>query len=81
LVPSIDVTFPRISENYPEAGGTLLAWSVADGDTVQPGQVLAEVSVNKAVGEIEAPVAGTITLLVAVDEVVLQGHPVARINS
>jgi pyruvate/2-oxoglutarate dehydrogenase complex dihydrolipoamide acyltransferase (E2) component len=79
-MPSIDVTFPMISENYPEAGGTLLSWSVVDGDTVRAGQVLAEISVNKAVGEIEAPAAGTITLLAAVEDVVLQGHPIARIS-
>jgi pyruvate/2-oxoglutarate dehydrogenase complex dihydrolipoamide acyltransferase (E2) component len=79
-MPSIDVTFPMISEHYPEAGGTLLAWSVANGATVHAGQVLAEVSVNKAVGEIEAPAAGVITLLAAVDDVVLQGRAIARIT-
>jgi pyruvate/2-oxoglutarate dehydrogenase complex dihydrolipoamide acyltransferase (E2) component len=47
---------------------------------VHAGQVLAEVSVNKAVGEIEAPAGGTITLLAAVEDVVLQGHAIARIT-
>jgi pyruvate/2-oxoglutarate dehydrogenase complex dihydrolipoamide acyltransferase (E2) component len=78
----VDVTFPIVSESddYPDAGGTLLSWAVTDGDQVTAGQVLAEVSVNKAVGEVVAPASGTITLLRAVSDVVRQGEPIARIG-
>jgi pyruvate/2-oxoglutarate dehydrogenase complex dihydrolipoamide acyltransferase (E2) component len=80
--PGIDVTFPIVpaSDDYPDAGGTVLSWAVADGDRVTEGQVLAEVSVNKAVGEIVAPASGTITLLCAVSDVLVQGTALARIH-
>jgi len=74
--------FPIVStsEDYADAGGKLLSWTVADGAHVTEGQVLAEVSVNKAVGEIVAPASGVIRLLCAVDEVVVQGTTIARIG-
>jgi pyruvate/2-oxoglutarate dehydrogenase complex dihydrolipoamide acyltransferase (E2) component len=75
-----DVLFPTIAQDYPDAGGTLTAWLVADGDTVHAGQEIAEVTVSKAVGTIEAPAGGVIRLLVAVEDSVVQGAPIARIE-
>lgn len=73
--------FPAISADYPDAGGTLTAWLVADGATVTAGQEIAEVTVSKAIGTIESPAAGTIRLLVATEANVLQGTAIARIES
>lgn len=76
----IDVLFPTIAKDYPDAGGTLTAWLVVDGAAVTQGQEIAEVTVSKAVGTIEAPASGTIHLLCAVEDSVLQGAPIARIE-
>lgn|GEM_PF-334037 len=79
---AVDVTFPIVSSSgeYADAGGTLTAWMVADGDHVTEGQFIAEVTVNKATGEVLAPTTGTIELLRAVSDVVVQGTPIARIT-
>ena len=47
--------------------GTITKWLVAVGDTVEEGQALVEVETAKAEGEIESPIAGTISKLL-VDE-------------
>lgn len=72
--------FPTIAKDYPDAGGTLTAWLVADGARVTEGQEIAEVTVSKAVGTIEATATGTIRLLCAVEDSVLQGAAIARIE-
>ncbi|MGQ0845028.1 MAG: biotin/lipoyl-containing protein [Sporichthyaceae bacterium] len=76
-----EVLFPTISADYPDAGGTLTSWLVADGDRVSAGQDLAEVTVSKAIGTIEAPASGVVRLLVDVEANVLQGAPIARIEA
>ncbi len=43
-------------------------------------QLLAEVQVDKVAAEVPAPVGGVVHLLVAEDEVVRQGAPIARID-
>ncbi len=40
--------------------GTLVEWLVADGDTVQPGDLLYRIETDKVENEIEAPVAGVV---------------------
>ena len=42
----------------------LLSWLVNEGDTVEKGQVLAEIVTDKAVAELELPVNGNVTRLV-----------------
>lgn len=42
--------------------GTLVEWLVADGDTVQPGDILYRIETDKVENEIEAPVAGVVHL-------------------
>lgn len=41
----------------------MIAWLVAEGDTVTAGQIVAEVETEKATVEVEAPVAGTVVEL------------------
>ena len=73
------IVFPQISK---EAGatGVLATWFVKSGEAVAAGHVIAEVMVDKVALDIEAPVAGTVTLLVAEEEAVRQGDPIARID-
>ncbi|GAA4283782.1 hypothetical protein GCM10022261_13130 [Brevibacterium daeguense] len=75
-----DIVFPQLSEDKPDAEGVLATWYVADGETVNVDQLIGEVQVDKVDAEVFAPAAGVIELLVAEDEAVAQGSPIARIT-
>lgn len=74
-----EVVFPRLSENEPDAEGVLATWFVGDGDRVASGQLLGEVMVEKVSGDVLAPAAGEVRLLVGEDQTVRQGEVIARI--
>jgi len=68
----VEVTLPELGESV--EGGTLVAWLVAEGDTVAEGQAIAEISTDKVDTEVPSPQAGTVVrLLSAVDDEVLVG--------
>ena len=71
---------PHCRRRSPDAEGVLATWFVSDGETVSAGQLLAEVQVDKVSAEVPAPVGGVVHLLVAEDETVKQGCPIARIE-
>jgi pyruvate/2-oxoglutarate dehydrogenase complex dihydrolipoamide acyltransferase (E2) component len=75
-----EVVFPRLSEKEPDAEGVLATWFVGDGDQVATGQLLGEVMVEKVSGEVLAPVAGRVRLLVAEDQTARQGEVIARVD-
>jgi pyruvate/2-oxoglutarate dehydrogenase complex dihydrolipoamide acyltransferase (E2) component len=75
-----DVPFPALSKETPDAEGVLATWFVSDGATVTADQLLAEVQVDKVSAEVPAPVGGVVRLLVAEEETVTQGRPIARIE-
>jgi pyruvate/2-oxoglutarate dehydrogenase complex dihydrolipoamide acyltransferase (E2) component len=75
-----DVPFPALSTETPDAEGVLATWFVSDGATVTADQLLAEVQVDKVSAEVPAPVGGVVRLLVAEEETVTQGSPIARIE-
>jgi pyruvate/2-oxoglutarate dehydrogenase complex dihydrolipoamide acyltransferase (E2) component len=75
-----DVRFPQLSEEQPDAEGVLATWFVADGDQVAAGQLLGEVMVEKVSGEVLAPAAGRVRLLVAEDRTARQGEVIARVE-
>ena len=75
-----EVVFPRLSENEPDAEGVLATWFVSDGDQVAGGQLLAEVMVEKVSGEVLAPAAGRVRLLVAEDQTARPGEVIARVD-
>jgi pyruvate dehydrogenase E1 component beta subunit len=54
----MDVKLPAMSPTMEE--GTLAAWLVKPGDTVKPGQVIAEIETDKATMELEADEGGTL---------------------
>jgi pyruvate/2-oxoglutarate dehydrogenase complex dihydrolipoamide acyltransferase (E2) component len=74
------VLFPPLSKETPDAEGVLATWFVGEGSSVAPGQLLAEVQVDKVAAEVPAPAAGVVHLLVAEEAVVRQGEPIARID-
>ena len=73
-----DVRFPQLSQEQPDAEGVLATWFVGDGDQVASGQLLGEVMVEKVSGEVLAPAAGRVRLLVAEDQTARQGTVIAR---
>jgi pyruvate/2-oxoglutarate dehydrogenase complex dihydrolipoamide acyltransferase (E2) component len=75
-----DVLFPKLSQEDPSAGGVLATWFVSDGDQVADGQLLGEVMVEKVSGEVSAPAAGRVHLLVAEEQEARQGDVIARIS-
>jgi pyruvate/2-oxoglutarate dehydrogenase complex dihydrolipoamide acyltransferase (E2) component len=76
----VDVIFPVLSTNEPEAEGVVSTWFVRDGEQVAVGQLVAEVQVDKVSMEVPAEVAGTVHLLVEEEAVVTQGTVIATIG-
>ncbi|MFO8043918.1 MAG: beta-ketoacyl-ACP synthase 3 [Alkalispirochaeta sp.] len=61
---------------------SMVEWSVAVGDTVQEGDLLAEVEADKAAAELKSPVSGTVDqLLIGVGDSVPVGTPIAKIRT
>ena len=66
------VLMPKVGQVM--EAGTLLAWIRTDGDSVQRGEVIAEVETDKVTFELESPVAGVLRTRVAEgDEVDVDG--------
>ena len=66
----IDITMPRLSDTMEQ--GTIVKWHVAQGDTVESGDVLADVETDKATMEMQAYDDGTVASIS-----VSEGQPVA----
>ena len=76
----LEVAMPEMGESVTE--GTVLEWHVAEGDFVEEGQTLVEVSTDKVDAEVPAPRAGQVTkLCVAPDDEVEVGAPLAEIDT
>ena len=70
---------PEMGESVTE--GTVLEWHVSEGDSVEEGQTMVEVSTDKVDAEVPAPAAGTVTkILVQPDEEIEVGKPMAEID-
>ena len=74
------MVFPQLSEQDPTAEGVLATWFVSDGDQVASGQLLGEVMVDKVSGEVVAPAAGHVRLLVAEEQTARQGDIIAHVD-
>lgn len=77
---AVELRFPQMSQEDPEAEGVVATWYVTDGQVVAAGQIVAEVMVEKVANDVEAPVAGTIRLHVAEEQPVRQGDLIATIE-
>lgn len=74
----ITVTMPRLSDTMEV--GTVIQWHVKEGDTVSPGDVLADIETDKATMELEAFDEGTIAKLAAKQgDAVKVGDPIVII--
>src|SRR5215216_2754346 len=76
---TVQITMPEMGESVTE--GIVLEWHVAEGDFVNEGDTVVEVSTDKVDAEVPAPTAGVITKLVAaVDDEVPVGAPLAEME-
>lgn len=78
---SIELKMPALSPTMEK--GTLAKWLVAVGDTIKPGDLLAEIETDKATMEFEAPDGGRITQLLVAEgsDDVAVGTPLALLSS
>src|ERR1700704_1787692 len=77
---TVQIQMPEMGESVTE--GIVLEWHVAEGDFVNEGDTVVEVSTDKVDAEVPAPMDGVITkLLVAVDDEVPVGAPMAEMEA
>src|SRR5215217_2987615 len=76
---TLEIQMPEMGESVTE--GIVLEWHVAEGDFVNEGDTVVEVSTDKVDAEVPAPMAGVITKLVAaVDDEVQVGAALAEME-
>ena len=77
---SIQITMPALSPTMEE--GNLTKWLVKAGDTIEPGQVIAEIETDKATMEVEAVDEGVIAEILVAEgtEGVKVNTPIARLE-
>ena len=76
---TLQIAMPEMGESVTE--GIVLEWHVAEGDFVNEGDTVVEVSTDKVDAEVPAPASGVITKLVAqVDDEVPVGAPLAEME-
>jgi multifunctional 2-oxoglutarate metabolism enzyme len=76
---TVQIAMPEMGESVTE--GIVLEWHVAEGDFVNEGDTVVEVSTDKVDAEVPAPISGVITKLIAsVDEEVAVGAPLAEME-
>jgi 2-oxoglutarate dehydrogenase E2 component (dihydrolipoamide succinyltransferase) len=75
----VELRVPASGESITSA--TVASWRKNDGDTVVPGEVLVVLETDKVSNELEAPVAGTLKILVPEGGEVAIGTVIARINA
>src|SRR4051794_17646648 len=75
---TVQVTMPAMGESVTE--GTVLEWHKQEGDTIEPDEILVEISTDKVDAEVPSPAGGTVVkLLVAEGDTVEVGQAIAEI--
>src|SRR3954452_14002462 len=75
----VQLLMPEMGESVTE--GTVLEWHVAEGDSVEEGDTMVEVSTDKVEAEARAPPSGTLTkILIQPDEEIEVVKPMAEID-
>ena len=76
---AVDVEMPEMGESVSE--GTVLEWHIAEGESIQEGETLVEVSTDKVDAEVPAPFSGTLTKIhVGPDETIEVGKPLGSMT-
>ncbi|QTN33170.1 dihydrolipoyllysine-residue succinyltransferase [Akkermansiaceae bacterium] len=74
----VDIAVPAAGESITSAN--VAAWRKKDGDHVEKGEILVTLETDKVSNELEAPVAGTLRILIPEGEEVAIGKVIARID-
>ena len=76
---SVEIQMPQMGESVTE--GTVLEWHVSEGESVQEGDTVVEVSTDKVDAEVPAPASGVISKILAQpDETVKVGTVLAEME-
>src|SRR4051794_1951054 len=76
---TVEIQMPQMGESVSE--GTILEWHVSEGDSVEEGQTIVEVSTDKVDAEVPAPADGVISKILAQpDETVQVGSVLAELE-
>jgi pyruvate/2-oxoglutarate dehydrogenase complex dihydrolipoamide acyltransferase (E2) component len=75
-----DITVPEDLWDTDDEG-VIFAWVYADGALVQQGKLIAELTVEKAQLELNAPASGRLRILVPAETVVRKGTVIGRIEA
>jgi 2-oxoglutarate dehydrogenase E1 component len=76
---TVEIQMPQMGESVTE--GTVLEWHKSEGDHVEEGETVVEVSTDKVDAEVPAPASGTLTkILKQVDETVDVGSVLAELD-
>src|SRR5436190_21669201 len=76
----VEVQMPQMGESVTE--GTVLEWHVSEGQAVEEGDTVVEVSTDKVDAEVPAPASGAVAkILVEGDEAVGVGQGLAEIDA
>ncbi|TMK71599.1 MAG: hypothetical protein E6G48_08100, partial [Actinobacteria bacterium] len=77
---TVQIVMPEMGESVAE--GTILEWHKEEGDRVEEGETVVEVSTDKVDAEVPAPACGTITKILAqADETVKVGQVLAEMGA
>src|SRR5437773_329179 len=75
----VEIQMPQMGESVTE--GTVLEWHVSEGQAVEEGDTVVEVSTDKVDAEVPAPASGVIAkILAGEDETVQVGQTLAQID-
>lgn len=73
------IKIPKLGMSMQE--GTIAEWHVADGDTVEAGQVLYTIETDKVQNEVTSPLGGVITLIAVEGQTCAVGEIVAELKN
>jgi len=72
------IMMPQIGMTMQE--GTISRWLVSDGETIEKGQPMVEITTEKLENEVEAPASGILIHVAAEDDIIPCGEAIAEIQ-
>src|SRR5437762_13255068 len=79
MAGTVEIQMPQMGESVTE--GTVLEWHKREGEFVQEGETVVEVSTDKVDAEVPAPASGVITrILRPADETIEVGEALAELD-